>query len=341
MSAGLAAGGLYLALDRRGAVVSVMLLALLAAASVLSLGVGDFPITPGEILGVLRGEGDSVDRMIVLSARLPRLLCAIGAGLALGLAGTVTQTLLRNPLASPDIVGITAGASLGAILSVWAFGGASAIVLGASLGGLAAAALVMLLAWRDGISAWRLILVGIGVNLCLGAVSDVLIARIDILEATDLIRWLVGSLNARDWSDVRRVWLVLAFAAPLVVWAGFWLSRLGLSDDVAAGLGLRLTPLRVALIGFAVLLVAAAISVAGPLPFVAFVAGPIARSLLGQARPALVQAGIIGALICVLADLAGRSAMPGYSLPTGIFTALIGAPVLIWFLVANIRKRAI
>ncbi|MCV6584217.1 MAG: iron chelate uptake ABC transporter family permease subunit [Marinibacterium sp.] len=306
-----------------------------AAVALLALWVGHYPLALAQLFPAIAGDLGDVAQMVVRDHRLPRILCALGVGAGFGMAGAIFQTLLRNPLASPDVIGFNGGASCGALLAIILTGGH--VVAGALLGGLASAALVIGLAWRDGLQPYRLILVGIGASLTLSALGDLLMSRMDVLTAADMAKWLIGTLASRDWQDVALIWGGLAVLGPVVLWASFPLARLSMSDDVTTGLGLALTPLRLGLSAIGVGLVALAVSVAGPLPFVAFVSGPIARCITGGGRPAIGAAALVGALVVTLADLAARM-VPLVHLPAGVFTALIGAPVLMWLLVVQFRK---
>lgn len=331
-----------LALSRspwRDLIASTSIVTLLAALLVWAVLRGAYELSPGDIFSILTGGGDALDRIVVIETRLPRILAGLGVGAALGIAGAITQTMLRNPLAAPDIIGISQGAAFGAIAAVILLRDLGFVTAGATIGGLAAAGLTFALARRGGLPPLRLILIGIGVNLSLTAACDVMIAHANILEAADLTKWLVGTLNNRNWQDAALMWGGLTCAAPFIVWAAFPLARLGFGDDVLTGLGLRLGATRTGLVFLAVALVSLSISVAGPLPFVALVATPIARGLSGRATPGLGLVALVGAAVTLLADIASTRAMPGYTLPAGVFTAIIGAPVLLWLLVMQIAGR--
>lgn len=315
--------------------VTVSLFLLVLIVLLASISLGPYPLDLPQIWAAITGQAEGLHRMIVVDHRLPRILTAIGAGAAFGLAGSMFQTMLRNPLASPDVIGFTAGASCGALLMMILTGGF--VLLGALIGGVATALAVTALAWKDGLHPYRLILVGIGASLTLTAGSDLLLSKIDLQSATDMSKWLVGTLNARSWGDVQLVWAGLVVLTLLALWLQFPLSRMAMVDDIATGLGLLLSPLRLMVTGTAVALVALAVSVAGPLPFVAFVSGPIARRLLRGGKPALLQAAMVGAVVTLLADMVARST-PLAQLPAGVFTAIIGAPVLMWLLLVQFRK---
>lgn len=326
---------LSLQIPRRGVIAGAFLAVLLVLVFLLSLQLGSYRLSLPQIWFALIGGGSDIQQMIVVDHRLPRILTAIGAGAAFGLAGAMFQTMLRNPLASPDVIGFNAGASCGALTAIALTGGM--VLPGAMAGGIVAAMAITALAWKNGLHPYRLILVGIGASLTLTAGADVLMSRLDSQTAADMAKWLVGSLNTRRWSDVGLVMGGLVMLLPLALWLQFPLARLAMDDDITIGLGLRLMPLRVLVTVTGVALVALGVSVAGPLPFVAFVSGPIARRLIHSGKPALLAAAVIGALVTMLADMAARS-IPMVQLPAGVFTALIGAPVLMWLLIVQFRK---
>lgn len=325
-------------LPLRRAVINVLLTAIAALLMVAGLFGGSYPVSFTDFIAALNGTTDAVTEMIVLDYRLPRTLTALGVGLAFGLAGEMIQTLLRNPLASPDIIGFTAGAGTGALFTVAILGTTAFVVPGAMLGGLGAAGLVIGLSWRRGIAPGQIVLIGIGITLTLGVVGDLLMTRLDATSAYELMKWLVGSLHSRSYADVQIVWLGLLILAPLAFWHQFTLARASLDEPVALGLGIALNRSRMVTLGLAVGLVAVAVSAAGPLPFVAFVSGPIAHGLNRASRPTLLSAALVGAIITLFADMVSQTALSGMSLPAGVFTALIGAPVLIWVLIIQSRK---
>lgn len=325
---------------RRSLVTQLGLLACILGLATYALFMGDYPVSTDILLQVLRGEASTLDNMIVMHHRLPRILTAITTGMAFGLAGEMTQTLLRNPLASPEILGFGSGATMGA---VWALslGGSGAIVLGAMGGGALAVLLVFILSWEPygRLQLQRLVLVGIGVSLTLGTVAALLMTRLNVVIAAELTQWLIGTLNNRSWEHVQLAWTGLAALLPLALWAQFPLTRLYLGDDKATSLGINLPFSRLAVLAIVVALIGLAIATAGPLPFVAFVAGPIARAL-SDTRPNVFCAGLMGALITLAADCMARSLSGFAHLPAGVFTAMLGAPVLMWVLVVHYRKNS-
>ncbi|MFH9613449.1 FecCD family ABC transporter permease [Streptomyces pratensis] len=310
----------------------------------LSIGVGDFPIGLPRVIATILGRGEQVDEFVIMDLRMPRALAGLLVGIALGVSGAITQAVARNPLASPDILGITGGASVVAVFLVTVSGGTATAVAGtvglsaaALAGGLGTGLLVYFLAWRRGIDGFRLILIGISVTAVAEAITTWLLTRADIRDVARAQAWLVGSLDNRSWDEVRVVfWCTLVLMA-VVAGVAFQFKPLHLGDEVAAGLGVRFSPVRAVLLLCAVLLAAAAVSAAGPVPFVALVAPQVAMRLARCPTPPLVASGLVGALLLIVADLTARSALP-ITLPVGVVTAAIGGPFLVYLLVrANLK----
>lgn len=346
MTAMRATGGLVLRtrlfslrLDRRVLAVNLALAALLAAVAVFALAAGDFPMPVDEVLRTLFGQGEKASGFIVFGLRMPRLLCGLLCGVALGMAGAIFQSLARNPLASPDVIGFDSGAALGAVATVILLSATGPLVaLGAIGGGLGTAALVFALSWKNGVSPLRLVLVGIGVGAFAYAGVDFLMTRSDIFEASAAQAWLVGSLNARAWSHVTTAAIAALLLAPVALMLQPTLDRIELGDELARALGLRVARARGLAALVAVLMAALSVAAAGPMPFVAFVAGPIARRLTRAPGLSLPTAGLVGALVVTIGDLAGRMMFAPTQLPVGIFTAVFGAPYLLWLLATQIRR---
>ncbi|MDP2711503.1 MAG: iron chelate uptake ABC transporter family permease subunit [Solirubrobacteraceae bacterium] len=302
----------------------------------LSVGRGDFPIAPLEVLSTLTGAGDEATRFVVLELRLPRALTAVLTGIALGIAGAIFQDLARNPLVSPDIIGISAGASFAAV-SLIVLGDTSGVIsvpLAALGGAIAAGVALYLLAWRGGVQGYRLVLVGIGVAALLHAGIDYVFTRGQIFQVAEAYVWLVGSLNARGWEHVWPLAGALAVLLPLALALGRQLEVLQLGDDVARALGIGVERARLALLAVAVVLTGIAVSAAGPIAFVAFIAPHIARRICGTVSPSgvLPVAAATGALLVLSADLIGRLAFAPNGVPVGIVTAIIAAPYFLLLL---------
>ncbi|MFB8086095.1 FecCD family ABC transporter permease [Streptomyces sp. NPDC055992] len=327
----------------------VLVTLLLAAAAFLvfclSIGVGDFPIGLSRVVATILGRGEQVDEFVIMDLRMPRALAGVVVGVALGVSGAITQSVARNPLASPDILGITGGASAVAVFLVTVSGGAATAVTNsvglsaaALLGGLGTGLLVYFLAWRRGIDGFRLILIGISVSAAMEAITTWLLTSADIRDVARAQAWLVGSLDNRSWGEVRvALWCTLVLLA-VVVCLAFQFKPLHLGDEVAAGLGVRFNRVRAVMLLCAVLLAASAVSAAGPVPFVALVAPQVAMRIARHPTPPMAASGLVGALLLTGSDLIARTALPD-GLPVGVVTAAIGGPFLVYLLVrANLSK---
>nr|ADM87283.1 CchlD [Streptomyces subtropicus] len=326
----------------------VLVTLVLAAAAFLifclSIGVGDFPIGLSRVIATILGRGEQVDEFVIMDLRMPRALAGLVVGIALGVSGAITQSVARNPLASPDILGITAGAGAVAVFLVTATGGTAAAITGsvglpaaALLGGLGTGLLVYFLAWRRGVDGFRLILIGISVTAVMQAITTWLLVSADIRDVARAQVWLVGSLDNRSWDEVEvAFWATLVLLA-VVATVAFPFKPMHLGDDVAAGLGVRFGRVRAVLLLCAVLLAAVGVSAAGPVPFVALVAPQVAMRLARWPTPPLIASGMVGALLLIGSDLIARAALP-IGLPVGVVTAVIGGPFLVYLLVrANLR----
>lgn len=290
------------------------------------------PVTLGRALAAGPG-GD----LMIWHLRLPRLLSGLAAGAAFGISGAVFQSLLRNPLAAPDVVGVTQGAALGAVIAILS-GGAAGI--GAVAGGLGATALAFGLAHRrgDGLAPNRLVLNGIGIGITASAGVQILISRAGDGSSAQALAWLAGSLNGTVWRDCALIW---AAGLPLMLALGAGsraLARIEMGDDLARSLGLPIGWLRPAFALGAALLSALAVAVSGPLAFVALICGPLAQRLFGAPGPCLAGAALVGATLVTAADLAARLLAPAAFLPAGLYTGLIGAPLLIAVLARQFRS---
>ncbi|KOV99097.1 iron ABC transporter [Streptomyces sp. NRRL B-1140] len=321
---------------------------LLAAATFLvfcvSIGVGDFPIGLPQVIATLFGRGEQVDEFVIMDLRMPRALAGLVVGVALGVSGALTQSIARNPLASPDVLGITSGASAVAVFLVTVSGGAAAAIVSsvglpaaALAGGLGTGLLVYFLAWRRGVDGFRLILIGISVSAVMEAITTWLLVTADIRDVARAQAWLVGSLEDRSWGEVRTALGCGIVLLAVVSCVAFQFRPMHFGDEVAAGLGVRYARVRAVLLLCAVLLAGVAVSAAGPVPFVALVAPQVAMRLARCPTPPMVASGLTGALLLTGSDLVARTALP-VSLPVGVVTAAIGGPFLVFLLVrANLR----
>jgi iron complex transport system permease protein len=317
----------------RAVVATVAALAAATGVFVWSLAVGDFPLPVSEVVRSVLGLGGSDADFVVRTLRLPRGLTALLVGAAFGLSGAVFQRLTRNPLASPDIIGINAGAATAAAFAIVVFEASATTVVGAALAGsLLTAVAVYVLAYRQGLSPYRLVLVGIGATAVLTSATSYLLTRADIMDAKRALVWLTGSLNGRSWDHVRPASVALVLLVPLTMALARHLRMLELGDEAATALGARVEAARSLLVVAGCLLAAVATAAAGPVAFVALVAPQIARRLVGGRSLALLPSAACGALLVVAADLAGRRMFAPTELPVGIVTSVIGAPYLLYLL---------
>ncbi|MFI2652457.1 FecCD family ABC transporter permease [Micromonospora fulviviridis] len=326
-------GGLSLRLRPRALVVGLAGTLLALALAVLAVGAGDYPIAPADVLRVLAGGGSPADRFIVTELRLPRLVTALAVGAALGLAGAVFQSLTRNPLGSPDVLGVTSGAATGALVVVVVGGGSAALAGAAATGGLATGLLLYALAGRHGVGGHRLVLVGIGVTAILTGVNGWLLTRAPLMDAARAALWLTGSLDGRGWANALPVLGALAVLLPAVLLARAPALRLlEMGDDSAAGLGVPVRRVRMAVLGAAVLLVSVAAAAAGPVSFLALTAPHLARRLTRAPGPNLLPSAIVGAALLLAADQLAQHAVAGRQLPVGVVTGVLGGGYLAWLL---------
>ncbi|MEV4329670.1 iron chelate uptake ABC transporter family permease subunit [Streptomyces sp. NPDC049597] len=333
------AGRASFLLHRRAALVAVGLTAVLAAACVAYLGVGESFVAPAEVLKVVLGQ-PSPDELVVGTLRLPRLVVGLLAGAAFGIAGALIQTVARNPLASPDIIGISQGASALTVAAL-TFGVTSYAALPylSVTGGIVAAALVYVFAWRGGLHATRFVLIGIGFAIALRSVTTLVMTKGDYLVAQQAQIWMTGSLNGRGWDEAGPLGWTLLVLLPAVLWAARAQRTVAMDDDTATALGVRLGRVRLGLVLLGIVLASVATGAAGPVDFVALLAPQIARRMTRTAQIPLLCSALMGAVIVVLADLLARRLFSPTELPVGVLTAAVGAPYLIWLIVRSHTGR--
>ena len=321
---------------RFGAVIAALGAAVVVLFAVNIL-LGTYTVTIPDFFRILGGEQLQGATYIVMESKLPRAVIGTMVGAAFGIAGSIFQTMLRNPLASPDIIGISYGASASAVVAIIVYGAAgTSVSLAALAGALLVALAIYLLARRGGAAGYRLILVGIGFAAVLQAIVTFLMTRTDVRTATQALVWLNGSLNPASWDRAVVLTGALLVLLPAVAVLARQLRGLELGDDAAAGLGLRVEASRLGLLITGVALAAVATAAAGPISFVAFLSGPIAHRLL-RGRQSLAASALVGAVIVLAADFAGANLVPGISLPVGVVTGALGAPFLLWLLVTSNR----
>ncbi|GAA1000922.1 iron chelate uptake ABC transporter family permease subunit [Acrocarpospora macrocephala] len=298
------------------------------------LSVGDYPITLPEVVQALAGYGDPGNIVVVRELRLPRAAAGLLVGLAFGISGALFQTMARNPMASPDVIGLIQGSGTAVVASImlgWT-GGLATQTIGLA-GALATALIVYLLAWKRGTTGYRIILVGIGVSWMCTSATDYLIARGGQFQAQAAVGWLVGNLNGRDWDQVLPLALACVVLIPAALLLGRLLRTLQLGDDVAAGLGTPVQLTRFAIMLTGVGLIAFGTAAGGPIAFVALSAPQIAQRLAGTAWPPTLASGLTGALVVLVSDVVAARLIPEAELPVGIVTGVLGAPVLLWLLI--------
>lgn len=332
------AGGLSFRVDVRALVVIVVLAAVAAGAGIVLIGSGDYAMTPGEVVSTLFGHGTFQQEFIVTDLRLPRVLVGLLVGAALGVGGAVFQTISRNPLGSPDVLGFGQGATVGALTVIVLFeGGAAAVAGGAVVGGLVTGIVVYLLAWKRGMHGYRLVLVGIGSAAMLTAAAQYLITKANLVDATRAVVWMTGSLDGRDWAQVWPLLVVCGLLIPLVLGHGRALRMMEMGDDAAYALGVRVERTRLVLMGCAVMLVAVATAAAGPITFVSLSAPQLARRLTRAPGPNLAPAALMGAALLLVADWIAMDAFGDRQLPVGVVTGVLGGCYLLWLLVSERR----
>lgn len=335
-------GGLSVRLDPRALTVVVLLLAAACAAGVALIGTGDARIPAADVLRTLAGNGTAYQDFIVNELRLPRVLVGLLVGACLGLGGALFQSISRNPLGSPDVLGLSQGSTAGAlIVIVLLSGSASQVTLGALAGGLVTGLAIYLLAWKQGVHGYRMVLVGIGVNAVMTAVNGYLLTKADLVDAARAVVWMTGSLNGRDWEQVWPLLALCAVLVPLVLANARGLRMMEMGDDISNALGVRVQRVRLLLMVSAVLLTAAATAAAGPVSFVALTAPQLARRLTRSPGPNLVPSLCMGATLLVAADWASQRAFGADQLPVGVVTGVLGGAYLLWLLVTERRAGRI
>lgn len=329
-------GGLSVRLDVRALIVVTLLLAAALGASVLLIGTGDFPISAGDVLKTLLGDGNAGQEFIVNELRLPRVLVGLLVGASLGLGGALFQALSRNPLGSPDILGLGQGATAGALVVIVLFSGnAGQVTVGALVGGLATGLAIYLLAWKRGVHGYRLVLVGIGMSAIMTAVNGYLLTKADLVDAARAVVWMTGSLSGRDWAQVWPLLALCAVLVPLVLANARGLRMMEMGDDVSYALGVRVERVRLLLMLAAVLLTAAATAAAGPVSFVALTAPQLARRLTRSPGPNLLPSLCMGGALLVSADWISQRVFGADQMPVGVVTGVLGGVYLLWLLVTE------
>lgn len=323
---------------RRTLLTCGVLAAAILAMFCLSLMVGRTYYPPSDVLAVLLGQDVPGASFTVGTLRLPRAVLAVLAGACFGLGGVTFQTMLRNPLASPDIIGISSGASAAAAFGIVILGlSGTAVSLLSIVAGLLVALLIYLLSSRGGVAGTRLILVGIGISAMLTSLTDWVLSKAGQWDLQEALRWLTGSLNNTSWEQALPVLAALVVLGPVLLSRSGELRITQLGDDAAQALGVRTGRTRLVVVVAAVGLIAFATSASGPIAFVAFLSGPIAARIVGPGASPLLPAAAVGALLVLVADLVGQFAT-GTRYPVGVVTGVLGAPYLL-YLIVRVNRR--
>ncbi|KKX33290.1 iron ABC transporter permease [Rhizobium sp. LC145] len=317
----------------RRRLVIALLLILLAAIFALTLVIGQNYTPPGDVMRVLLGEDVPGAAFTVRQLRLPRAVLSLLAGLSFGLGGAAFQIMLRNPLASPDIIGINLGASAAAVFAIVVLSlNGSAVSVFAVIAGLSVALLIYALSFRNGVAGTRLILVGIGVAAILESFISYTLSQAPAWNLQEAMRWLTGSVNGARLDQAVPVLLSLAVFGGLLLSRARDLDTLKLGDDTAAALGTNVALTRIVVMVTAVGMIAVATAVTGPISFVAFLSGSIAARIIGGNGSLLIPSALVGALLVLLGDYVGQFLLPS-RYPVGVVTGALGAPYLIYLII--------
>lgn len=333
-------GGASARASWRAIIVVAALLTVAAVTAVIAVGLGKYQVAPGDVLGVLTGANTSFDRVVVLEWRMPRMLMALLIGAALGVSGAIFQALTRNPLGSPDIIGINSGAYTGALTVLATVGGGFyAVAGGAMVAALATAVVVYGLSYRHGVAGYRLIVVGIAVSAVLNSVNQWIVIKLDHHTAVTAAVWQQGTLSGLTWTQTVGLAVCLAALTAALLALGPQLPVLQLGDDAAGALGVRPERARLGYLVVAVGLVALACAAAGPISFVALAAPQLARRLTASPGVALVPAAAMGAMLLLLSDVIAQRLFVDNELPVGVVTVSLGGAYFVYLLITQARQR--
>jgi iron complex transport system permease protein len=333
----LRAGGRAVHLERRTLVLSAALVAAMLGLGLLGLCYGAEWAAPGEVVTALAGTGDA--EVVIRDWRLPRVLAALVFGAALGTSGAIFQNLTRNPMGSPDVIGLDAGAYTGALVALTVLSGTSTQLAVCSVaGGLLAAAVIYLLSMDGGLSGLRLVVVGIAVNAVVTALNSWIVLRAELEVAIAAVGWSAGSLNGVDWADLAIPLWTIAVLLALMAAGSHAMHQAALGDAVAAATGVGLRRLRLLMAAAGVGLTATVTAVAGPIAFIALAAPQIGRRLARAPGVPLLPAALTGAVLLQAADLAAQALLAPVSLPVGVVTTAIGGCYLLWLLTREVRR---
>ncbi|SEM96323.1 iron complex transport system permease protein [Paenisporosarcina quisquiliarum] len=335
------AGKVSFLLDKKALFILISFLIVTSVVFIVSTGLGDMKLSPLTVLNVLFGGGSEMEQLVVQSFRLPRIIVALMVGIALAVAGGILQGMIRNPLASPDILGLTGGASVAVVSFLAFFSDANNsltvsikwLPLAAFIGAAVIALLVYMLAWKNGVSPIRIVLIGIGISTLMQALTTLMMIMGPIYRASQANIWITGTVYGSSWNNVA----ILVPWTLVFVTIAFFMAKniniLELGDDIATGVGGRIQRQRFFLLLISTALVGGAVAFAGGIGFVGLMAPHMARRLVGSSYGALLPvSALIGGILVMLADLIGRTMFSPLEIPAGVFTAGIGAPYFIYLL---------
>lgn len=334
----------HMQLEKRSVRTLAILVFTVIAISIVGVGIGDTWVHPWEVIRAICGQSSGDYDFVLYRLRFPRAVVGLLAGAALGMSGAILQGIIRNPLASPDIIGITGGASVAAVLflsygSTFLHVSIQWLPVAAIVGALIVSGLIYMLSWKNGVTPMRLVLIGIGVAAAMSAITTFMLVMSSTFTAGKVYVWLTGSVYGATWSGVYSILPVCIIAIPLLLYFARSLNSQELGDDVAAGLGVSVQKHRFVLLLLSVILAGSAVAVVGAVGFVGLIAPHIARRWVGRTFGSIsLAAGLIGALLVFIADVIARTAFYPIDIPAGVFTAAIGAPFFIYLLYQN-RNR--
>ncbi|OXS62716.1 iron ABC transporter permease [Cohnella sp. CIP 111063] len=329
--------------SRRTMYLLLSLTVVTALTALVCLSIGGVGVPLKEVVLSLIGRNDQGSDLIVMKLRMPRIMAALLVGAALAVSGALLQGVVRNPLASPDLMGVTGGASVAAVAFMTLFQGYSVhwIPVVAIAGAFVAAAINYVLAWSKGVSPMRLVLIGIGISTAAGAITMFLLISGPAYLAAQVLNWMTGSVYGTNWTYIQALWPWVALFLPLSLLYAKELNVQSLGDAAAIGLGSRLQLHRIILIGISVALAGAAVGIAGTLSFIGLLAPHMARRIAGRSHAVIIPvSALIGANLLLLSDLAGRTLFQPLDIPAGVFTAGIGAPFFLYLLMRREKAKS-
>jgi iron complex transport system permease protein len=329
----LRSGGIAVRINARALIYSAVTTLVLMVLIVWASTLGSYDLSFPDVVRAAFGRGNEETEMVVRTLRLPRVLVAVLIGAALAMSGTVFQGLARNPLVSPDIIGINGGATLAAIsVMIIGLGPTTMVPLAAFVGAVITAVAIYLLSWKQGISMDRLILVGIGIGAIVGAGTTYMTVKFPIEITRPAIVWSMGSIYAAQWEDVVLLACTLALLGPVAIGLMERMRTLQFGDTVTRSLGVSLERTRLLLIGVGCAFAAVAVAIAGPIGFVALIVPHMSRMILGPPTGSvLVFTALLGSTMLLLSDVIGQHALP-VTLPVGVVTGAVGAPYFLFLL---------